>query len=74
MTRYAFYDLDRTITRLPTWSAFLLHTARARAPWRLALVPAATLAAIAHKGGLMNRDRLKEVMHRLLIEIGRAHV
>ena len=67
MTRYAFYDLDRTITRLPTWSAFLLHAAKARAPWRLALVPAATLAAIAHKGGLMNRDRLKEVMHRLLI-------
>lgn len=67
MTRYAFYDLDRTITRLPTWSAFLLHAARARAPWRLALVPAAALAAVAHKGGLMNRDRLKEVMHRLLI-------
>jgi HAD superfamily hydrolase (TIGR01490 family) len=67
MTRYAFYDLDRTITRSPTWSAFLLYAARARAPWRLALVPAAALAAIAHKGGLMNRDRLKEVMHRLLI-------
>ena len=66
-TRYAFYDLDRTITRLPTWSAFLLHAAKTRAPWRLALVPAAALAAVAHKGGLMNRDRLKEVMHRLLI-------
>ncbi|WP_375270295.1 HAD family hydrolase [Sphingomonas sp.] len=67
MTRYAFYDLDRTITRLPTWSAFLLFAARRRAPWRLALVPAAALAAVAHKGGLLNRDRLKEVMHRLLI-------
>jgi len=67
MTRYAFYDLDRTITRAPTWSAFLLYAAKASAPWRLALVPAAVLAAIAHKGGLMNRDRLKEVMHRLLI-------
>ncbi|NTS65268.1 HAD-IB family hydrolase [Sphingomonas sp. HHU CXW] len=66
-TRYAFYDLDRTITRLPTWSAFLLYAAKARAPWRLALVPAAALAAVAHKVGVMNRDRLKEVMHRLLI-------
>lgn len=67
MTRYAFYDLDRTITRAPTWSAFLLHAAMRRAPWRLALVPAAALAAVAHKAGVMNRDRLKEVMHRLLI-------
>ena len=67
MTRYAFYDLDRTITRLPTWSAFLLYAATRRAPWRLALVPAAALAALGHKGGLLNRDRLKEIMHRLLI-------
>ena len=67
MTRYAFYDLDRTITRLPTWSAFLLFAARRHAPWRLALVPAAALGAVVHKGGLMGRDRLKEVMHRLLL-------
>ncbi|WP_294353302.1 HAD-IB family hydrolase [uncultured Sphingomonas sp.] len=66
-TRYAFYDLDRTITRLPTWSAFLLFAARVRTPWRLALVPAAALAAVAHKGRLLGRDRLKEVMHRLLV-------
>lgn len=67
MICYAFYDLDRTITRAPTWSAFLLYAAKARAPWRLTLVPAAALAAVAHKGGLLGRDRLKEVMHRLLI-------
>lgn len=70
MSRFAFYDLDRTVTRLPTWSAFLLFAARRRAPWRMALVPLALPLFAAHAAGLLSRDRLKELMHGLML--GRA--
>ncbi|MCU6455183.1 haloacid dehalogenase-like hydrolase [Sphingomonas sp. A2-49] len=62
--KLAIYDLDRTITRLPTWTPFLLHAVLRHAPWRLAFVPV-VLGAVALKGvGLIHRDRLKQVMHR----------
>ena len=60
----AIYDLDRTITRAPTWTPFLLHAVLRHAPWRLALLPV-VLGAAGLKGlGLIHRDRLKQVMHR----------
>ena len=65
--RIAFYDLDRTITRLPTWMAFLLFGAARTAPWRLLLLPAVGLAALARTTGLLSRDRLKESMHALML-------
>ena len=62
--RIAIYDLDRTITRAPTWTPFLLHAVLRHAPWRLALLPV-VLGAAGLKGlGLIHRDRLKQVMHR----------
>jgi len=64
--RISVYDLDRTITSLPTWTPFLLHAAKAKAPWRLALVPLVGIAAL----GRRDRDRRKEAMHRLML--GRA--
>lgn len=64
MHHVAFYDLDRTVTRLPTWSAFLLFGAP---PWRLALVPAVAVAWLLNVLGLIGRDRLKELMHRLML-------
>lgn len=67
MRRLAIYDMDRTVTRHPTWTPFLWHWARENAPWRLAFVPAAVAFAIAHKLGLMSRGRLKERMHGLFI-------
>lgn len=67
MSLIAFYDLDRTVTRLPTWSAFLLYSAARRAPWRLASMPLVLLPWLAHRMGLLSRDRLKEVMHALLL-------
>jgi len=64
LPRIAIYDLDRTITRAPTWTPFLLHAVLRRAPWRLALLPV-VLGAAGLKGlGLIHRDRLKQVMHR----------
>lgn len=66
-TSLAIYDLDRTITSLPTWTPFLLFAARRLRPLRLALAPAVLAPAVARAAGLMHRDRLKEAMHRLFL-------
>lgn len=69
-TKLAIYDLDRTITRVPTWSLFLLFAARRIAPWRLATVPLLAPVALLRAAGVLHRDTLKQLMHRLLL--GRA--
>lgn len=65
-----FYDLDRTVTRFPTWSWFLIRTMLRHRPWRIMLLPVVMLAAIGRAVGWIGRDRIKEVMHGALI--GRA--
>jgi HAD superfamily hydrolase (TIGR01490 family) len=65
--RIAFYDLDRTVTRLPTWSAFLVYGAMRLAPWRLALAPVILADAVSWRARLTSRDRLKQRMHRRLL-------
>lgn len=65
--RLAFYDMDKTITRQPTWTRFLVHAARRRAPWRLALLPAAGAAGLGYLLGLTDRTGLKQTTQRLLI-------
>lgn len=67
MTIVSVFDLDRTLTRRPTYFAFLLGAARRRAPWRFALLPLLALATIPYALGLLPRRRMKEVMHRLLL-------
>lgn len=68
MTRaLAIYDLDRTITRRPTWSLFLLYAVRRQAPWRFLLVPGVGAAAALKAIGVIDRDALKQAMHRLLL-------
>lgn len=67
MHRLAIYDLDRTITRVPTWTPFLIHTARGRAPWRLLLMPVGVVLALGYLVRLVSRGRLKELMHRLML-------
>ena len=37
----AIYDMDKTITRVPTYPGFLRHAALRLAPWRLILLPLA---------------------------------
>jgi len=59
----AVYDLDRTITSLPTWTPFLLHAAKTIAPWRLALAPIVGVVAMSHR----DRDRRKQAMHRMML-------
>ncbi|PTQ10834.1 HAD-IB family hydrolase [Sphingomonas oleivorans] len=67
MTDLAIYDMDRTITRTGTYTPFLLHAARRLAPWRLLLAPAAFGAMVAYAAKLIDRKRLKEINHSLLL-------
>jgi HAD superfamily hydrolase (TIGR01490 family) len=67
MSDLAVYDMDRTVTKRPTYGPFLLHCAVRRAPWRLLLLPLVLLSVLAYAARLIDRARLKEINHRLLI-------
>jgi HAD superfamily hydrolase (TIGR01490 family) len=70
MQHLAFYDMDKTITAAPTWTRFLVHAARMRSPWRLALLPGAGLAGLGYLLKLTDRAGLKQATQRLML--GRA--
>ena len=72
MTDLAIYDMDRTITRHATYTPFLLHCAVRQAPWRLLLLPLVALSMLAYVARLIDRARLKEINHRLLLG-GKIH-
>lgn len=65
--RLAIYDMDKTLTYAPTWTKFLIVTARLEAPWRLALVPVAVVAAMGYVARLLTRAQLKQFTQRLLL-------
>ena len=67
MIDLAIYDMDRTVTRRATWTPFLLHCAARRAPWRLVLLPFVILSMLAYVLKLIDRGKLKEINHRLLL-------
>jgi HAD superfamily hydrolase (TIGR01490 family) len=67
----AIYDMDRTVTRTGTYTKFLLHCATRRAPWRLLFLPLVALSMLAYVIRLIDRGKLKEINHRLLL--GKAH-
>ena len=67
MSDLAVYDMDRTVTRTGTYSGFLFHCAMRRAPWRLVFVPIAVFAMLAYVLRLIDRRRLKEFNHHLLL-------
>ncbi|MFL6724598.1 MAG: HAD family hydrolase [Sphingomicrobium sp.] len=67
MTDLAIYDMDRTVTRRATYTPFLLHCAARRAPWRLLLFPLVIISMLAYVLKLIDRGRLKEINHRLLL-------
>ena len=66
-TDFAIYDMDRTVTRRATYTPFLLHCALRRAPWRLLLLPFVVLSMLAYVLKFIDRGRLKEINHRLLL-------
>ena len=67
MSDLAIYDMDRTVTRQATYTPFLLHCAVHRAPWRLLLLPLVAASMLAYVARLIDRAKLKEINHRLLI-------
>ena len=67
MIDLAIYDMDRTVTRHATWTPFLLHCAVRRSPWRLIFLPLVILSMFAYVLKLIDRGRLKEINHRLLL-------
>lgn len=67
MGHLAIYDMDKTITATPTWTRFLVHAARAQAPWRLALMPAVGVAGLGYLLRLVDRGQLKQIAQRLLL-------
>lgn len=66
-TDLAIYDLDRTLTRRATYTPFLIHCAARRAPWRLLLLPLVALSLFAYLARIIDRAKLKEVNHQLLL-------
>lgn len=67
MTDIALYDMDRTITRGATYTPFLIHAAWRHQKWRLLLFPAALASMLAYVIGLVDRAKLKEINHALLL-------
>jgi HAD superfamily hydrolase (TIGR01490 family) len=67
MTDLAVYDMDRTVTRTATYTPFLLHCALQRAPWRFIFLPLVILSMLVYVVRLIDRARLKEINHWLLI-------
>lgn len=80
--RIAIYDLDKTLTRRPTFTPFLAFAARRIAPWRLVLFPVWVMAMLGYRAGLYDRTALKTFGMRLmtgnppvdrLVELGRDY-
>jgi HAD superfamily phosphoserine phosphatase-like hydrolase len=67
MSTLAIYDMDKTVTRRPTYGLFLLHAMLRLAPWRLLLAPTLLATGLAYALRLIDRGRLKELNYRLLI-------
>ncbi len=66
-TDFAIYDMDRTVTRRATYTPFLLHCAVRLEPWRLLFLPLVLASMLAYVAKLIDRARLKEINHRLLL-------
>lgn len=63
----AIFDLDRTLTKVGTYTPFLIFAAFHRAPWRLVLLALWVLALTGYVIGLFSRKNLKEIGFFLLI-------
>ena len=68
----AIYDMDKTITRRPTYGPFLAHACARLAPWRVVLLPVVLITLLAYAVRLIDRGRLKEWNYTLLIGRGVA--
>jgi len=67
MIDLAIYDMDRTVTRRATYTPFLIRCALQRAPWRLLFAPIVALSMLAYVLKIIDRGKLKEINHALLL-------
>ena len=65
--KVSVFDLDRTITRRGTYTAFLLHAARRSRPARLLLAPLAIPLFLQYAVRGTTRTRLKERLQHLFL-------
>ena len=66
-TQLAIYDMDRTVTRRPTYGLFMWHAVWRLAPWRALLAPALVVTGLLYLLRIIDRGRLKELNYRILI-------
>lgn len=66
MDKIAIYDMDRTVTRIGTFTPFLVFVARRR-PLRMLLMPLYLLSLIGYPLKLLGRKRLKEIGFGLIL-------
>jgi len=67
MTKIALYDLDKTITKRPTYLPFLLHAAWRHERWRLIFLPGLLFLFAGYVLRAIDRGRLKEQMQDMLL-------
>ena len=63
----SIFDLDRTLTRQPTYTALLAFMSWHLTPWRLLTAPIVILAMIGYLCHLYSRQRVKEIEQWLLL-------
>ena len=63
----SIYDMDRTLTRRGTWTAWLAFWLRTEAPWRVVLLPLLLLPALAFQIGIVDRGGLKTWAQRIVM-------
>jgi HAD superfamily hydrolase (TIGR01490 family) len=61
------WDMDRTITKVPTFPRWLAFWVRTEAPWRALLLPVVPLLLLLFTVGILDRKRLKEALHWLFL-------
>lgn len=65
--RISVFDLDRTLTHRPTYTALLVFMAWRHARWRLLLAPVVMVSMLAYLAKIFSRRRLKEIEQSLII-------
>lgn len=66
MDKIAIYDMDRTVTRIGTFTPFLVFVAKRR-PLRMLLMPVYLLSLLGYPLKLLDRKRLKEIGFGLIV-------
>lgn len=67
MHKLAIYDMDKTVTRVPTWVPFLVYCMKRRARWRIVFLPIVGVAGLAFWLKRIDRAQLKEISHCWLL-------